>query len=47
MPKSETLLKVGDRAPDFTLQDYNDKPFTLSEIVKKGKVLLLFFRGTW
>jgi peroxiredoxin len=47
MPKSETLLKVGDKAPDFTLANYDGEKISLAQILKKGPVLLLFFRGTW
>ena len=32
--------KMGDQAPDFTLQDFNGKKFTLSELMKKKGVLL-------
>jgi len=35
----------GSPAPDFTLQDVNGKPFTLSE--QKGKVVFLDFWATW
>ncbi len=33
-----------DRAPDFTLADQNQRPFTLSE--QRGRVVLLFFGYT-
>ena len=47
MPKTDTLLKVGDKAPEFTLPNYNGEAMSLADILKRGKVLLLFFRGTW
>ena len=47
MPKNDTLLKEGDKAPEFTLSNYNGESMSLSDILKRGKVLLLFFRGTW
>ncbi|OGX14189.1 MAG: hypothetical protein A2351_04915 [Omnitrophica bacterium RIFOXYB12_FULL_50_7] len=34
--------KMGDRAPDFTLQDFNGESFTLSELMKTKSVLLWF-----
>jgi len=36
-------LKVGDAAPDFTALDTDNVPHTLSEMVKKGPVILAFF----
>lgn len=35
--------KVGDTAPDFTVQDVDAKPVVLSELVKKGPVVVAFF----
>jgi len=34
--------KMGDRAPDFTLQDFDGKSFTLSELMKTKSVLIWF-----
>jgi peroxiredoxin Q/BCP len=36
-------LKVGDRAPDFTLPDTDGKPVKLSELLAKGPVILAFY----
>lgn len=36
-------LKVGDRAPDFTLPDQDGKPVKLSEFLGKKKVVLAFY----
>ncbi|NNE69394.1 MAG: redoxin domain-containing protein, partial [Rhodothermales bacterium] len=36
-------LSVGDRAPDFSLFTDEKEAFTLSEAVKTGPVVLLFF----
>jgi peroxiredoxin Q/BCP len=38
-----TALKVGDRAPDFTLPDTDGKPVTLSTLLEKGPVILAFY----
>lgn len=36
-------LKVGDTAPDFTLQDQNLKPVKLSDFRGKQNVVLAFY----
>lgn len=36
-------LKVGDLAPDFTLKNFNNEAFTLSNYRGKKNVVLLFF----
>lgn len=36
-------LKVGDRAPDFTLPDTDGQPVTLSKLLEKGPVILAFY----
>ncbi len=39
-------IMVGQRAPDFTLNDLNGKAFTLSELRDKKPVLIMFW-ATW
>jgi peroxiredoxin Q/BCP len=41
-PAQSTHLKVGDKAPDFTLQTTAGKPFKLSEQAGKTVVLAFF-----
>jgi peroxiredoxin Q/BCP len=36
-------LKVGDRAPDFTLSDTEGRQVTLSSALAHGPVVLFFF----
>ncbi len=36
-------LKVGDKAPDFTLPDTDGKPVTLSKLLQQGPVILAFY----
>ncbi len=43
----EPGLKVGEQAPDFTLTNAFGKPVTLSTELKKGPVILVFYRGGW
>jgi len=40
-------LKVGDAAPVFTAKDQNGKTISLKEALKKGPVVMLFYRGQW
>lgn len=40
-------LQVGDKAPDFSLSNATDDTTKLSELLKKGKVVLTFYRGSW
>lgn len=42
-----TAKQVGDEAPDFTLNNALGKPVNLSEYLKKGKVVLTWYRGNW
>lgn len=39
--------KKGDKAPDFTLPNATGKEITLSQELKKGPVVLKFYRGSW
>jgi peroxiredoxin len=43
----EPGLKVGARAPDFSLKDAQGNVVTLSEALKQGPVILAFYRGAW
>ncbi|MDR6881884.1 redoxin domain-containing protein [Bacillus sp. 3255] len=40
-------LNIGDKAPDFTLEDATGKLVTLSEELAKGPVIIVFYRGEW
>jgi hypothetical protein len=54
LPASAGAPQVGQKAPDFTLADVNNKPVALAELLSqpinnkpaKG-VLLIFYRGYW
>ncbi len=40
-------VKAGDTAPDFTLPDGNGRDVSLSEMLRRGPLVLNFFRGGW
>ncbi len=40
-------LKTGTQAPVFTGKDYQGKPVSLTDMLNKGPVVLLFYRGYW
>jgi hypothetical protein len=57
LPASKGSPQVGQKAPDFTLEDADGKPVTLAGLVsspaggsspqKAGGALLIFYRGYW
>jgi cytochrome oxidase Cu insertion factor (SCO1/SenC/PrrC family) len=40
-------VKVGDTAPDFTLENLDGRRITLSDVYRKMNVVLVFYRGQW
>lgn len=40
-------LFIGSKAPDFKAKDQNGNEVRLKDLVKKGKVVLVFYRGYW
>ncbi|CAG0946341.1 hypothetical protein ANRL1_02925 [Anaerolineae bacterium] len=47
-PREQSAPPVGAPAPLFTLPDENNQPHTLTEALRAGKPLVLFFmRGEW
>jgi peroxiredoxin len=40
-------VAIGQKAPDFTLNDVNDLPVALSSLVGKSKLLLIDFWASW
>jgi peroxiredoxin len=44
---AEAALGAGDRAPDFSLPDLQGGRVHLSEILRRGPVVLAFYRGGW
>lgn len=43
----ERAVKTGDKAPDFALNSAYGKPVELNELLKRGPVVLGFYRGRW
>lgn len=43
----DRVVKVGDRAPDFTLPDTSGRLVSLRELLARGPAVLSFFRGRW
>lgn len=46
-PTDPERVKVGDEAPDFTLEDMHGKKISLSDFRGKKNVVLIFYRGHW
>ena len=46
-PTDLQRIKVGQPAPDFTLEDMDGKNITLSDFRGKKTVILVFYRGFW
>jgi peroxiredoxin len=43
----DRALKTGAKAPDFILKNAEGQPTRLSELLKKGPVVLTWYRGGW
>ena len=43
----DRAVKVGDKAPDFTLTNTGGQEVSLSNLLSKGPVILGFYRGRW
>lgn len=43
----EVALNVGDIAPNFTLNNALGEPVQLNDLLKKGQVVLTWYRGGW
>jgi peroxiredoxin len=44
---AKRALKVGDKAPAFTLKDPEGKAVSLAELLANGPLVLTFYRGVW
>ena len=43
----KTILKVGDTAPEFSLPDQNGNLVHSTALLKKGPLVITFYRGVW
>jgi hypothetical protein len=41
------VVKIGDKAPGFTLNDTQGREVSLSTLLGDGPVVLTFYRGIW
>jgi cytochrome oxidase Cu insertion factor (SCO1/SenC/PrrC family) len=46
-PTDLERVKIGDTAPDFTLENMNGRRITLSEVYYNKNIVLVFYRGQW
>jgi peroxiredoxin len=44
---AELALKVGDRAPEFSLPSAHGRRISLADLLAKGPIILNFYRGGW
>ena len=44
---ADRVLKVGDRAPSFTLNNPDGKPVSSRDLLAKGPLVISFYRGVW
>ena len=44
---ADRAVKVGDKAPDFSLRNTSETEISLSALLANGPVVLSFFRGRW
>lgn len=46
-PTDHDRIKIGQPAPDFTLENMDGNRLTLSDFRGKKNVILVFYRGQW
>jgi peroxiredoxin len=45
--QAQRAKQAGDRAPDFVLNDPDSKPVSSRDLLKRGPLVLTFYRGVW
>src|ERR1700761_5591577 len=45
--QADRAIKAGDKAPEFTLLDSDDKPIASRQLLAKGALVVTFYRGVW
>jgi len=43
----DRVLKVGERAPQFSLPDHKDDVIASAELLSRGPLVINFYRGAW
>ena len=43
----DTVLKKGDKMPEFTLPDQTGTNISSNELLQKGPLVISFYRGLW
>jgi hypothetical protein len=43
----DRIVRVGDKAPDFTLPNAQGQDVRLASLLARGPVVLSFYRGRW
>ena len=46
-PQMLNTVKAGDIAPTFRLNNFNGAEIDLSDLIDRGPVALIFYRGRW
>jgi len=44
---ADRALKVGDRAPEFTLPNAEERPISSRDLLARGPLVVTFYRGRW
>ena len=44
---AQRALKAGDKAPAFTLDDADGNPVSSDDLLRKGPLVVTFYRGVW
>jgi hypothetical protein len=43
----DRVLKAGDAAPEFTLPNFRGEKISSLELLRRGPLVVSFFRGVW
>ena len=43
----DRVAKVGDRAPEFTLSNTAGEPVASRDLLRRGPLVVAFYRGKW
>ncbi len=46
-PQMQNTIKVGDKAPAFTLKNTRSEDTALADMLNRGPVVISFYRGRW